>query len=459
MGTTSTAKRFLSARLAVAAALGLGLIIACHTEGSLVRAEWMGAWLWLLPAVAAAEWLRRRRLRRGEETSLPWELWPAAALAVLMVVYLFTSAAYDRHFFFLDWGSAPGWRALMLDSWPGKLMLCTAVLTPLFFFYRRGLWILTFTLLVFSQMRCIHEFVLNTHGTTLYGFDHPSFMHRFWAFGRTFPQLIYYDPFWNGGKAATYLISSGSTALGLLLWPLWKFASIDKVYTPAIGFVFIVLVPFAIAFAVRAARGSWTAAFAAGLLALGVSRHWFIWLLHFGTVSSCLALALAALVGAFLYRVLCLDVRTAATGAGLVVSAFLVVTWPPAGIMLLPPLALAFVAGARQWTARKWVFLLGCGVVVAALFLPYVLGILQRTRVDYYMQGSDEAVQWAEVLKDGLAHVPGYLIASHPLLVFLGFAGAFFVARRAASVYFGAVVLGLLAVAAWGEAIKPELEL
>lgn len=46
------------------------------------------------------------------------------------------------------------------------------------------------------------------------------------------------------------------------------------------------VLPGAALVSVRLVNGSWTAAFSAALLVLGVSRYFFLWLLHYGTAAA-----------------------------------------------------------------------------------------------------------------------------------------------------------------------------
>jgi len=281
-------------------------------------------------------------------------------------------------------------------------------------------------------------------------------MYRLWVFGRIFPRLVYYDPFWNGGVVATYLISSGITAIGMLLWPIWHWLPVEMTYTPVLAFLFILVVPWVSVAAVRAAGGTWAGAFAAGAMAVLVNRLYLLWLLHFGTVGCAFSLAFSGLVAALTFRIAVLGDTRWRTVTALALAGYCYVVWPPAGFFALG-LVPAFLSTARHWQRRSLLALTVSGVLVLLLFSPNIAGILSHVHLGHYVSGQRQ-IEWAEQLEKGWRRLLEYCRRGHPLLVFPGILGAWFLADRTQRRYWGLAVVGLVVLTGWGGIWRPRLE-
>ncbi|HIE11289.1 MAG TPA: hypothetical protein EYP62_06705, partial [Kiritimatiellae bacterium] len=441
-----------------AAALALGAILLWNLvpPGGFPSSRWPWALL-LVPVFAVSEWRHRRLLFRGRAHALPRDHWPVLVLLGVMTAFLISRGTESPTFYFLRWNGTSGGPAY--KAWVVRLFLYSALATPFFLLesVRRRAWLILFAVLVYGQWECIHEFLARTGGLALYRDDHPSFMYRLWAFSRVFPRLVYYDPNWNGGGVATYLISSGVTAIGLLLWPVWRWLPVETAYTPVVAFLFMVLVPLVTVAAVRAVRGSWTAAFAAGTMALLVNRLYLLWLLHFGTLGCCFSLAFSGLLAALLYRVAAQGDTRPRVIAALVIAAYCYLVWPPAGVFWLAMLP-AFLATARGWNRRVWTALLAAAAATALLLLPNVAGVLAHVDVGHYVGTGQRHVEWGEQLLRGWRRLAAYARRGHPLLVFLGVLGAPFLPGRRQRRYWTLAVAGFAAIAAWGHMWRPNLE-
>jgi hypothetical protein len=449
----------------LALGLGLGLMSALHLSGNrLIQAAWAVPLLWLVPlGLVLAQ--RPRGRSCGHRAECAANL-PLLALTAALVVFLFSSGALHRNFFFLKWTSqAGGTNSDWFFSGSSLLVFLIALLTP---FFLRGVgcrlrpW-MTGALLVVFQVLCFHAFLAVTRGEALYRDDHPSFIFRLWEFGRTFPSLVNYIPHWNGGVVHFTGVTSGILGLGLAFWPLWAWAPVEQVYTWVVGFCYIGLIPLASVLSLRALGGSRSAAAIAGLLALGVSRQFFLWSLHYGTVGAGLASAFVLPFAACLYRVIVLNRTTWREAAGLIVSACFMGSWAPcaAGGALALIGALLY---ARRWTWRKLVFLAACGLAVALFFARSVWTLYRQG--DELMghvltqPGAAAAIRpAAEVLLEGWRAVLSNLYEIHPVVVFLGLLGVFFLPNRRQALWLAPVLLGLLALTGWGEIWKPNLQL
>ncbi len=440
-----------------AVAVGAVLLLSQHTECALIRVGWAAQFLWFLPAVALAEWWHRRTTRDGSGA----EQKPRAAAFILlaaMALCLVSSATAHPWFYFLLWppggGTYPFYKAGLF-----RFGVAAMLITPLLLLRRRPrTGVLLLGLLVISQLLCIALFMRETGGAPLYRDDHASFLYRLWAFGRVFPRLVFYDPSWNGGRISTFFVSSGTTAFGAALWPVWRWVPMEVAYTPAIAFVFIILLPLAGAVAVRVAGGSRTAAWSGALLALGPGQLFFLWLLHFGTLGASFSFPALMLIAACLYRVLWLDRREWWVGVLLVLSSAAFLAWPAAVIMAVPVLFGLLVA-VRQWRGSRLIFLAACGAAIAVLCAPVAMALLAHANVSSIASADVDTLPVAAGLAQGAREFSAFLRGTNPLLVFLGLGGLWFLRDRGLRSFFGPVIVGIGLLAGWGGMWKPQLQL
>jgi hypothetical protein len=248
----------MKALTVTAAASGAAVILVTHARGRLFHPAWVIHLVLPLAAAGAAWAVDRKRgpaAVRDDSGALP-----AAALLLAMVLYLLSSATADSHFFLSGWAPPDAAGLFRFQGGLARAALATALLTPLCLYCGRRRWLVPLAIMLALQWVTLRELYLATEWLPLYRDDHPSFMYRFWSYARSFPALIYYDPFWNGGKVGSYLVASGIMPMGLLFYPFWRLLPTLSVYTPIIGFSFIVLLP-------------WTAVLSARLAGAGHYRH------------------------------------------------------------------------------------------------------------------------------------------------------------------------------------------
>jgi len=406
-------------------------------------------------------WKLRRVQKDGLKLSVDRSTLIAFGLLASLLVFLVSSATKDLWFFFLRWDPSAGTENIpLLKSGLVRFCVFSAVLMPVLLFCRSkvSIWVITIGVLLWSQITCFNQLWNVTGGQALYSDDHPSLMYRLWVYARTFPGLIYYDSLWNGGREASYLISTGVIPLGTIFLPLWKLFSIDQVYTPALAMAFIVIVPLLAGFSVRVIGGSWISACCASILALGVSQYFFLWMLHFGTVGSCFALPFVMLVCAGLYRVLWLDRLDNWTGTLLVIASAVFLAWPPAVVMAVFMLP-AIVAGIRKWSFRKMAFLIVCGFILVVILVPSVVGIMGHADPMGFIQPAAKKVELSCRLEHGWKTLCAHLRQGNPCLVFFGILGLWFIPQKGMKTLYGVSIMGLMLLAGWGDEWKPLLQL
>lgn len=434
---------------------GMTILLGLHTGGIWLRLGWALA---LLPGMAlatAAAWRMQAREPGDEQpTRMPRG---TGLLLAFLALYLISSASGNHWFYFANWAPAGLTRATLhsrLVWWS----VGTGMLAWLLAWRRPSARVLLLGAVLASQALCLYYFYRLSGGEILFRSDHSSFTYRFWAFGEVFPNLVYYDPTWNAGKNSSYLIASGSPALGIPFLPFWKFTSPLETYTHVIAAAYILVLPLFAGWSARWVGGSSRAMGTAALLALGTSHFNFMWSLHFGTVPASFASACALPLMALIYRVLFLDRRTAWTALGLVFFGFEFLCWPVSWI-LAPLLLLAMMLQREFWQRANLLFLLACGAGIGLLCLPFLLGVLGHSDPKGFADMLTQKVEWGPAFLAGLRKLARLGLEMHPWLLFAGIGGLFLGPDRRLRRLCGPAMLGLALVAGWGQLWKPQFQL
>lgn len=408
------------------------------------------------------------RARRGRPAVVSAGDHDPAAIVLLLGLLIALLCNIPRHpwFFFFAWFRAPTQAGLCVSG-VERLALLTLLLTPLLLVRRRlAPWLLSALLL--AQILAFRALWRFTDGLALYRDDHPSFLLRLHEFVHTFPARVVFNPWWNAGVVNSVGTSSGVASVALPFLPLWRLLPVHAGYTPLLGVLLIVAMPLLAIWALRAMRASWTAAAAAGLLTLGVSRYYFVWTLHFGTIGAGVAMAFLIPTAAFAYRLCVLRRSDARTLAALVACAFFLLQWPPCFIMAAT-LSLGFLWNRGRWQARTLLRGLVALLVLLLLLLPELLAIAQSSELLAYVtrsatadHGNGVARSWPAwpVWRDFLRATFGKrLIETHPLIAFLGVAGVALLPQRRARRWLLPPIATLLLLAAWGPVLLPKMQL
>ncbi|MBN1556733.1 MAG: hypothetical protein JW951_01150 [Lentisphaerae bacterium] len=436
------------------------LLLALHTNGRLIRIEWLAQYLWLLPPALLAVMMARRT---GSGVARPPRLGPLLICFAGLLAFLVSSAVLDKSFYFEVWQPD---RALPSPFGSGltRFVLGAALLTPLFVRGVRRVWLVLLALLLAGQLFCLHGFLETTGARALYCDDHPSFMFRLREFADTFPRLVNYNPFWNGGAKHTSGIVSGVHGIGFLTWPWIRAHAVHDVYTPAYGILFLLVVPWAVAASVSAVGASRAAALTAGIVALGVSQEFYLWALHYGTIGAAFSQAMLVPVACLVFRVVCLGRRDRRTWFALTGALFLLVLWPP-GALMGAALACSFAIHAPYWTWRRIGFLLLSAVTALLLYSPWLQSLLFHNPVLKFTVTPPDAALVEPVLRGRTAWAAGcdalcaHLRAGHPVLLFFGLGGVLAAAPRRLRLWFAPPALVLAALTAWGPVWAPHLQL
>ena len=414
------------------------------------------AWfpLGLLGLAALCAWRARRR---GEALGpAAWFAW--TILGLLGLFYCSSGPEFVYHHLqtHTDW-LIPGKGRMRPGLLSGRLALVLGLAAALTLarllapggraWWRWGLG----AMLVFGVVWCGAGLWIESGGEAVYRDDHPSFMQRLHVFARSFPQMLYYDPYWDGGKAQSYLVSSGTTAPGLLAWPLWRFGEIHRVYTPGLLWLYLVVTPAALMGAVRLAGGGWTAALAAGVLGIGATRYTWLWQLHFGTVGFSVAMPFLVVALACLHRVLVRGRTEWWLGLLLVGSGYLYLSWPAGVLMAALPVAMVTLPRLFHLDRRQVVFLGVCAAALALLLLPHLFAVLNHSRLDKLGGIEKPAGSMLDIFR-------GQMLRGHPWLLVGGLLGVLGL-RGEQRGFFGLALLGLFLAMVVGGAKQPQFEL
>lgn len=363
-------RRFrLSVRVLLALVAGLVLLAGLRTSGSFLRKEEFVFLVFLLP-VALVLWRRRSAESDSRTSLLLSSLTPGLVLTSLLVLALFTS--YNQHswFYFLNWSGSG-----VLSLGVVQFVLFTALLTPLVLHRFRHVTRWMLVLLLAMQALCLVRFLGQTGGAPLLRDDHASFVFRLWEFGSTFPQLINYTPYWNGGIVTHHGTSTGTAAIGMAAWPFLQIWGPEKIYTWFVAFYFLVAAPWITVGSLRLMRLPLATALIGGVFALGVSRQFLLWLLHYGTTAGNFSLMFLIPMLAALYRILHLGKTEWWTGLILAGSVYMLLLWPLAGVIVFL-IAICVVLHAGKLTWRKTGLLAAGAVLFSALYAKNLLVIM-----------------------------------------------------------------------------------
>lgn len=429
----------LPTRIALPTLSGIILLSLLHTHGKLLLSQYLVYYLWFIPSILVIEIIRRYR---GVTSTNCKEYLSGIILCLFLLVALSSSFLHHKWFYFLEWRNGII-----------RFIFLIYIIIPLLFLLKNKIPLLLFLVMFTFQILCLTAFINTTGGNVLYEDDHTSFMYRIWEISRTFPQLTNYSPYWNGGTVSASGTTTGAVSLGILFWPLWRIFDIGYLYTYILAVLFILIIPFVIAFSIRLISRDWTPVWTAGIFSLGVSQYWFLWLFHYGTPAASLTSVLVVPFTCLLCRIIWQDKIEWRFGILLIITTFFLALWP-LGPMLAAVSALPVLLNPRRINIKKFLFLLACFIVFCGLYFKMFLIIINPETVGLVSR-SPSALN----LKGGWNYLGALIREGHPLLIFLGLGGAFFLPYRNLRIWFIPIIIALALISGWGRYLNPGLEL
>ena len=383
------------------------------------------------------------------------------ALCAGMSACLFSSGAAHPWFFIFQWfgGRYSASPVFALMTVGGAYALLSRPLD------RRWTLRLLASLLIVVQLASFVVLALYTGFRAVYRDDHPSFMFRIKEFVETYPSMVVFNPWWNAGVVNAVGASSGVGSLALPFFPLWKLVPVHNSYTAVLGLVLIAFVPIFTYVAMRAIRASRSAALVGAILALGASRAFFVWGLHFGTVGAVCSMSFLPMFALLIYRIFILRRTDWPTLAGLLLSSFILAQWPPC-LVMAGFLLLGCLLNVRRLRLRVFVRLACVLVILLLLLAPNIFGLLASRDLFRFVAGgsaADAAVKTLPTVREWLLAIPAMfsrrLPEAHPIVTFLGLGGLFILPHRRLRRLLAPAVIGLLLLASWGPLAVPRLQL
>ena len=439
----------------LAGVMGLLLIALLRTDGTLILHEWWPALLWACPGLM----LGARMLRSQESGStVANRVTPGWLMLGALVLYIFSSGTFDSHAFLQPSIPMYGGKAISLAYIPAQLALSFSVLVITFHWKRFTPAMLMGVLLWSGILLLGHAFLNATGGDVLYRDDHPAFMHRFWGIKEAFPAWAFYDPTWNGGRMQNAVAASGAANLGFLFQPLWQIGPIHEVYNLVFFTCFMLGLPAVAIASARLCGCQWTGTLAAGCLALTLSRYFWLWLLNYGTVSACATSPMILLIAAIFYRVIYLKRCDRWLLPLFAFSMFFYLAWPPSAIMGIP-IAIAVACSLCGADRKEIHFVLLLSAVGVCAAIPGYLAILANVDLGRMAGIHSDHPEIFPAVEKGFNILLSHFQQGHPLILFLGLVGVWFLRIQGSVRFFGVALLGLMLLAGWGESWKPQYQL
>jgi hypothetical protein len=296
----------------------------------------------------------------------------------------------------------------------------------------------------------------------VYTDDHPSFMFRVTEFFHSFPHLENYVPHWNAGVVNSVLASSGTPAFALLGSPFFlPFRDAPHLaYNAAFLFAFVLFIPALTYAAFRAGGFSKTISATGCLLSFASSRFLLMWLLHFGTVGSALAMSSVPAAVLFLHAATVRRSRSPWVWGGFLLSFVLLSQWLPMAI-LSALLALAALSCARDWwSPKRFAALAACGIAAFLVLLPLLRASAgAEDLVAFASQAPATRPSLSAVLARIVPVCAHPLAGIHPLPLALGLAGLPLLAPPLRRRFLAIPLAGLALVALLGPFFRGNMQL
>lgn len=452
----------ITIRILFTAFICIILLSVLHTQKKLFLAEYLLYYIWFIPVVLIIEAIRFRYSPDQEENST--DVIPGLILFFFLLLALCSSWLHHKWFYFLEWQHAHIAGFHYLRAGIIQFIFITQLLIPVFLFLKRKTSLTGAVILVCLQIICIASFLMETRGHALYGDDHTSFMYRLWEFGKTFPRLTNYSPYWNGGAVSSSGTTTGAISLGILFWPLWRFFPVCEIYTHLLAILFIIIVPLLYVFSIKIINEDWTSAWCAGILTLGVSQYFFLWLFNYGTPGALLSSALLVPFASCLFRIFWLDKMELWLAVSLVLISFFLVLWPPGTIMALAVIP-SVIISFPKWTKKKVLFIALCFIIFFVFYFKMLIIITSPDTLKLVSSGPDSIVNplksflSLKTLCSGWRYLGAQIKEGHPLLVFFGIGGIFILPQRKIKYWFMPIIIAIAFLSGWSKELNPELEL
>lgn len=292
---------------------------------------------------------------------------------------------------FSDWPDRP-YGFFPVQWFRGEILLAGLLTWAAVSFLPR-FWLLRFSIpaaALFSALLLLWNFYTASDGRLLFSDDHAMFLFRLQLLKENFPFIPFWTPLWNGGIDARDFFATGALAPFLLSAPLVYFFDVTQSYNWIVAYLLWILTPISSYFAARLFGGTKSTGAIAAILSMSSSLFWYRWTLKYGTVGFTVSTALAPLVLALGWRFITVSKTSFLETSAAVITLSLLLLWTPAGIAIIPPLALFGLPSAVQILRnRKKLLTL---LVIVAINAPIVFTLWRVSAVNSFL-GSHKSAQ------------------------------------------------------------------
>jgi len=321
-------------------------------------------------------------------------------------------------------------------------------------------------------------FISEAKGQLLFSDDNATFFYRLQLLKEHFPNIPFYNPFWNGGYDARDFFATGSLNIFLIFYALIELCPLEVIYNFLIAHLLFIISPLLIYLSARIEKLPPKGAALAALLSLATSMLWYRWSLKYGTLGFTTTTILIPLNLALAARILAPDVVIRWPHAvAFIVSFSLMLFWSLSAVVFVPILILAALRPVQ--ILRKH-FVKTIVLAILALNLPWLYILFSVSNVASFIHAEKSvSVAGSEAeksekpandnwrfkqragsinLKKSLKSVREFSAATNPLIIFLVLPGIFLLPKRSRLPY-GITYAWLLLLGIIVPPLKPQLEL
>lgn len=314
-------------------------------------------------------------------------------------------------------------------------------------------------------------------GRMIFSDDHPSFLYRLQLLTEMFPRIPFYNPDWNAGWSAREFFATGSLPFLFFVSPIAYSVDLLRVenlgwYTVCVGLIGTFLLPLSVYLGGHFFRRPREECAIAALLSIAPSLGLCEWLLHYGTVgfviSSALSVPLVALGTSLFFE----SEKCSIARVGLLAVLCTLCFFWPLGVAIVAPLGvLALGYRCTRVRAVSMGLLVAMYVVLNSWWIPTfvrearVLEFLSSSKLpgthaelEQKSESKPSIAPWkrASKLLDQFRELASKV---NPILFFLGLPALLWLKGESERNVLLMTVLWLLILAAFGDLIKPQLEL
>ena len=358
---------------------------------------------------------------------------------------------------------------------------------------RSGAPLFSYPLVLFCGLLVGISFLNYSGGRILFSDDHPSFLYRFFLLKEHFPNIPFYNPFWNAGYSAREFLPSGMLNCFFLASPIIYLTDLSDIsggywglgaYNLILIWLYLLLVPAVIWLSARLLDLDRQTAAIASLLAFAPSLSYFEWLLKYGTLGFIFSSACVPLTFALIYRLIFAERDASWPDVFyLLFGSFFAVSWALTGFVFVPLVVLGLAKIIFNVDLKRLKLALAFVALFGLCNGPWIKVFIEESKVFSFVGGSEmpgvaerenklEAApidRWyAGILPSGTEVkrveeaeklLERNLRKLNPLLIILILPGFLFLKNKWLKVCFAAVSLWLLGLGFFGTILKPQLEL